>query len=153
MEYEDLTDLLTQQLSDRDKLMVNPSGAGGNVLTNTWNSVAGVPLTEQLKQERIEKANMRVREVLTALVKQAFLYRDFFFLQLEEAVKNSGEALKAFNLLVMQELDMFNHSKTDEFKYILRDYARIHADYYKQSAQEWEKVLPTIDAISTTKSV
>ncbi len=67
--------------------------------------------------------------------------------QLEEEVRNSGETLKAFNLVVMQELDMFNRAKTDEFRNILKDYATIHLDYYRKAKGEWDAALPAIQGI------
>jgi len=69
--------------------------------------------------------------------------------QLETAVKQTGETLKAFNKAVLTEWERFQQQKNDDLRAILKDFAHAHSQFFVQVRsmlpQAWHRLWEKAD--------
>lgn len=68
-------------------------------------------------------------------------------LQVKADLMNADQVQQAFSKLVMQELDLFNRSKTTTFRAIFTEYVRAHIDFFNTSKTTWTELLPLLQSL------
>lgn len=64
-------------------------------------------------------------------------------------MRQADEINKSFSLIVMQELDLFNRSKTNDFRAIFGAYVRANVVFLKRGQEVWNELLPVVQAVQS----
>ncbi|KAJ1650796.1 intercellular trafficking and secretion [Dispira simplex] len=130
IDFEELSYYLQTTVSDLERVIQNrnaPLGGFTSFLKGKYREMTGVD-HEQLRQERIQKLNSRVKE-------------------LEEAVEVSHDESTQCSEIVAKELNIFQIIKTADFKHHLGDLADHQIQFYDDAIRTWESLLPVLENI------
>ncbi|KAJ1925781.1 intercellular trafficking and secretion [Tieghemiomyces parasiticus] len=133
VEFEELSYYLQTTTAELERILQNQhasltSGAGfTSYLKGKYREMKGVD-HEQLRRERIEKLERKVKE-------------------LQSAVELSHDETTKCSNIVTKELDIFQDIKTADFKQHLGDLATYQVDFYDKAMSTWETLLPILEGI------
>lgn len=142
VDFEALTDILSHEVTERDRLasLSSPYGAGhghggvrgsgiGGYLRDRLDSVRGVD-EERTRVERMARLDGRIA-------------------QLQEEVTTSHDVSVAFSNEVQKEHVVFNLAKDQEMKVLLGTYVNGQMDMYQHGVDLWDDLIPQLERIRT----
>jgi sorting nexin-4 len=140
VDFEALTDMLSQEVAERDRLasLSSPYGAGhghggvrgtgiGGYLRDRVDSLRGVD-EERTRVERMARLDGRIA-------------------QLQDEVTTSHDISVAFSNEVQKEHTVFNYAKDQEMKVVLGTYVDGQIEMYQRGLELWEKLIPALERI------
>ncbi|CAO3568271.1 unnamed protein product [Mortierella alpina] len=131
LDFEELSDFLQQQVSERDRLMSNGRLGGsasiGGFFQQKMDEIKGVD-QERAKQEKLKRVAERIHE-------------------LEDAVEKSNDISNAFSNETSKEFEIFQLQKTKDLRQCLLDYSAGRVEFFERGAALWDQVIPVLEAI------
>ncbi|ORY01630.1 Phox-like protein [Basidiobolus meristosporus CBS 931.73] len=128
IDFEELSVLLDQQKSEREKLVNHGRTSGiSSFLKGKYDEIKGVD-QEKARQQKLEKVEAKVKE-------------------LEREVDSSGDLASRFSEEVLKEFAIFQTSKTIDLKDSFHNYCNSQMDYYKSGISIWEEIIPILEGI------
>ncbi|TFK77317.1 hypothetical protein BDN72DRAFT_953771 [Pluteus cervinus] len=134
LDFEELSDYLSNVTAERDRLTAIINGYAGS---------SGLGLGAYLK-DRVDairgmdddRSRVEKKRKLDAKIKE-----------LQEAVTTAHETSDAFSDATLREQTIFQHAKTAEMKEMLGGMADGQIEFYKASMEEWDRIIPIIQRI------
>ncbi|ORZ08062.1 hypothetical protein BCR41DRAFT_310510 [Lobosporangium transversale] len=131
LDFEELTDYLQQQVTERDRLLSNGRLGGsatiGGFFQQKMDEIKGVD-QERAKQEKIKRVEERIKELEDAVVKSN-----------DESVLFSNETVK--------EYEIFQLQKTKDMRQCLLDYTAGRVEFFEKGKELWDQIIPVLEAI------
>lgn len=140
VDFEALTDILSHEVTERDRLasLSSPYGAGhghggvrgtgiGGYLRDRVDSLRGVD-EERTRVERMARLDSRIA-------------------QLQEEVTTSHDISVAFSNEVQKEHVVFNLAKDQEMKMLLGTYVDGQIEMYQRGLDLWDRLIPHLERI------
>ncbi|KAG0026214.1 intercellular trafficking and secretion [Podila clonocystis] len=131
LDFEELSDFLQQQVSERDRLMSNGRLGGsasiGGFLQQKMDEIKGVD-QERSKQEKLKRVADKIHE-------------------LEDAVGKSADISEAFSNETMKEFEVFQLQKSKDLRQCLLDYSSGRVEFFEKGAVLWDQIIPILESI------
>lgn len=138
LDFEELTDYLSQVSLERDRLAAR-SGLGGGVAPPS-----GLGLGAYLR-DRVEAIRGTVDDDKTRVEKKKKL--DLRIKELDAEVTAAHETSDAFSAETLKEQAVFEHAKRAEMKEILGEMADGQIEMYRQAIKDWDSIIPIMQRI------
>ena len=140
LDFEELSDYLSQLSLERDRLaarsglgggVVAPSGLGlGAYLRDRVDAIRGTVDDDRTRVEKMKKLDGKIKEVMYAVVRVMSGADDR--VQLEAEVTAAHDTSNAFSSETLKEQKVFEHAKRAEMKEILGDLVDGQIEMYRQ---------------------
>ncbi|KAF9338370.1 intercellular trafficking and secretion [Podila minutissima] len=131
LDFEELSDFLQQQVSERDRLMSNGRLGGsasiGGFFQQKMDEIKGVD-QERSKQEKLKRVAEKIHE-------------------LEDAVGKSADISEAFSNETMKEFEVFQLQKSKDLRQCLLDYSSGRVEFFEKGAVLWDQIIPILESI------
>jgi sorting nexin-4 len=129
IDFEELTELLNQQITERDRIRQQKDTGSGitGYLYEKYEGIKGVD-HERARVERLAKIESKIKE-------------------LDQAVKESSDITHLFSKEVVREFGLFRSAKVHDFKTYLGHYAQGQVDHYQLSAKKWDQLITQLQDI------
>ncbi|KAG0318676.1 intercellular trafficking and secretion [Podila horticola] len=131
LDFEELSDFLQQQVSERDRLMSNGRLGGsatiGGFFQQKMDEIKGVD-QERSKQEKLKRVAEKIHE-------------------LEDAVGRSADISEAFSNETMKEFEVFQVQKSKDLRQCLLDYSSGRVEFFEKGAVLWDQIIPILESI------
>jgi len=134
MDFEELTDYLSNVTAERDRLAAVISGHAGSTglglgsyLRERVDALRGAD-DDRSRVERMRKLDAKIKE-------------------LQDAVTSAHETSDAFSEETLREQTIFQFAKESEMKEMLGGLADSQIEFYKAAMEEWDRIIPTIQRI------
>ncbi|KAI0756842.1 hypothetical protein C8Q80DRAFT_1130766 [Daedaleopsis nitida] len=134
MDFEELSEYLTQVTAERDRLAAVISGRAGSTglglgayLRDRVDAIRGAD-DDRTRVERMRKLDTKIKE-------------------LQDAVQTAHETSDAFSDETLREQKIFQRAKEAEMKEMLGNYADGQIEFYKAAMEEWDRIIPIIQRI------
>lgn len=139
MDFEELTDYLSNVVTERDRLASLSHGGGGvrgagiaGFLRDQMDALRGID-EERTRVERMQRLDLRIKE-------------------LQDAVATSHELLEKFSAQVLTESVLFEYGKQLELQSVLGHLARSKTQLYSDSVDKWDRFLNSLGASASARS-
>ncbi|RDX51035.1 hypothetical protein OH76DRAFT_1436058 [Lentinus brumalis] len=134
MDFEELSEYLSQVTAERDRLAAVISGRAGSTglglsayLRDRVDALRGAD-DDRTRVERMRKLDGKIKE-------------------LQDAVQTAHETSDAFSDETLREQKIFQMAKEAEVKEVLGNYADGQIEFYKAAMEEWDRIIPIIQRI------
>ncbi|KAI0801104.1 hypothetical protein C8Q74DRAFT_467319 [Fomes fomentarius] len=134
MDFEELSEYLSQVTAERDRLAAVISGRAGSTglglsayLRDRVDAIRGTD-DDRTRVERMRKLDGKIKE-------------------LQDAVQTAHETSDAFSDETLREQKIFQRAKEAEMKEMLGNYADGQIEFYKAAMEEWDRIIPIIQRI------
>ncbi|KAI0719949.1 hypothetical protein C8T65DRAFT_568421 [Cerioporus squamosus] len=134
MDFEELSEYLSQVTAERDRLAAVISGRAGSTglglgayLRDRVDALRGAD-DDRTRVERMRKLDGKIKE-------------------LQDAVQTAHETSDAFSDETLREQKIFQRAKEAEMKEVLGNYADGQIEFYKAVMEEWDRIIPIIQRI------
>ncbi|KAH9944249.1 uncharacterized protein BXZ73DRAFT_87184 [Epithele typhae] len=134
MDFEELSEYLSNVTAERDRLAAVISGRAGSTglglgayLKDRVDAIRGAD-DDRSRVERMRKLDVKIKE-------------------LQDAVQTAHETSDAFSDETLREQKVFQLTKEAEMKEMLGSYADGQIEFYKAAMEEWDRVIPIIQRI------
>jgi len=134
MDFEELSDYLSNVTSERDRLSAVISGHAGSTglglgsyLRDKVDALRGLD-DDRSRVEKMRKLDIKIKE-------------------LQDAVLTAHETSDAFSEETLREQAVFQYAKEAEMKEMLIGLADSQIEFYKAAMEEWDRIIPTIQRI------
>ncbi|TFK94390.1 hypothetical protein K466DRAFT_593567 [Polyporus arcularius HHB13444] len=134
MDFEELSEYLSQVTAERDRLAAVISGRAGSTglglsayLRDRVDALRGAD-DDRTRVERMRKLDGKIKE-------------------LQDAVQTAHDTSDAFSDETLREQKIFQMAKEAEVKEVLGNYADGQIEFYKAAMEEWDRIIPIIQRI------
>ncbi|PIL31809.1 hypothetical protein GSI_06513 [Ganoderma sinense ZZ0214-1] len=134
MDFEELSEYLSQVTAERDRLAAVISGRAGSTglglgayIRDRVDAIRGAD-DDRTRVERMRKLDTKIKE-------------------LQDAVQTAHETSDAFSDETLREQKIFQSAKESEMKEMLGNYVDGQIEFYKAAMEEWERIIPIIQRI------
>ncbi|CAG8467396.1 8912_t:CDS:10 [Diversispora eburnea] len=129
VDFEELSEYLQNALNEKANLVNTGKASTGisSYLREKVDNIKGID-QEQAKKEKIQKLDTKI-------------------LELQKEVESSNDVANKFSSEVAKEFEVFQTGKTIEMKDYLLLYADSHVEFYRQSIELWEEIIPILENI------
>ncbi|KAM5533935.1 hypothetical protein V8D89_012360 [Ganoderma adspersum] len=134
MDFEELSEYLSQVTAERDRLAAVISGRAGSTglglsayIRDRVDSIRGAD-DDRSRVERMRKLDTKIKE-------------------LQDAVQTAHETSDAFSDETLREQKIFQSAKESEMKEMVGNYVDGQIEFYKAAMEEWERIIPIIQRI------
>ncbi|KAF9426189.1 intercellular trafficking and secretion [Podila epigama] len=131
LDFEELSDFLQQQVSERDRLMSNGRLGGsatiGGFFQQKMDEIKGVD-QERAKQDKLKRVAEKIHD-------------------LQDAVEKSNDISVAFSNETAKEFEIFQLQKTKDLRQCLLDYSAGRVEFFEKGAVLWDQIIPILESI------
>jgi len=134
LDFEDLSEYLSNVTTERDRLAAIISGHAGSTglglgayLKDRVDAIRGAD-DDRSRVEKMRKLDIKIKE-------------------LQDAVTTAHETSDAFSDETLREQAVFQYAKEAEMKEMLGNLADGEIEFYKAAMEEWERIIPVIQRI------
>ncbi|KAF8640568.1 hypothetical protein AX17_000230 [Amanita inopinata Kibby_2008] len=134
LDFEELSDYLSNVTTERDRLAAVISGHAGSTglgigayLRDRVDAIRGAD-DDRHRVEKMRKLDVKIKE-------------------LQDAVTTAHETSDAFSDETLREQTIFQFAKEAEMKEMLGNLADGQIEFYKAAMEEWERIIPIIQRI------
>ncbi|KAI1788823.1 hypothetical protein LXA43DRAFT_627649 [Ganoderma leucocontextum] len=134
MDFEELSEYLSQVTAERDRLAAVISGRAGSTglglgayIRDRVDAIRGAD-DDRTRVERMRKLDTKIKE-------------------LQDAVQTAHETSDAFSDETLREQKIFQCAKESEMKEMLGNYVDGQIEFYKAAMEEWERIIPVVQRI------
>ncbi|TBU63789.1 hypothetical protein BD310DRAFT_841081 [Dichomitus squalens] len=134
MDFEELSEYLSQVTAERDRLAAVISGRAGSTglglgayIRDRVDAIRGAD-DDRTRVERMRKLDTKIKE-------------------LQDAVQTAHETSDAFSDETLREQTIFQRAKEAEMKEMFGNYADGQIEFYKAAMEEWDRIIPIIQRI------
>jgi len=134
MDFEELTDYLSNATNERDRLSAVISGHAGSTglgigsyLREKVDALRGAD-DDRTRVEKMRKLDTKIKE-------------------LQDAVTTAHETSDAFGEEALREQTIFQYAKEAEMKEMLGNLANAQIEFFKAAMDEWDRIIPTLQKI------
>ncbi|KZT02463.1 uncharacterized protein LAESUDRAFT_661685 [Laetiporus sulphureus 93-53] len=134
MDFEELSNYLSNLTSERDRLAAVVQGRAGSTgfglsayIKDKVDALRGAD-DDRSRVERMGKLDSKIKE-------------------LQDAVTTAHETSDAFSDEVLREQVIFQYAKEAEMKEMLGNFADGQIEFYKAAMEEWDRIIPVIQHI------
>ncbi|KAF9648502.1 lipid binding protein [Thelephora ganbajun] len=134
MDFEELTDYLSNATSERDRLAAVISGHAGSTglgigsyLREKVDALRGAD-DDRSRVEKMRKLDGRIKE-------------------LQDAVTAAHDTSDAFSEEALREQTIFQYAKEAEMKEMLSNLANAQTEFFKAAMDEWDRIIPILQRI------
>ncbi|PFH54884.1 hypothetical protein AMATHDRAFT_72650 [Amanita thiersii Skay4041] len=134
LDFEELSDYLSNVTAERDRLAAVISGHAGSTglgigayLRDRVDAIRGAD-DDRHRVEKMRKLDIKIKE-------------------LQDAVTTAHETSDAFSDETLREQAIFQYAKEAEMKEMLSNLAEGQIEFYKAAMEEWERIIPIIQRI------
>nr|VWO94277.1 Sorting nexin-4 (Autophagy-related protein 24) [Ganoderma boninense] len=138
MDFEELSEYLSQVTAERDRLAAVINGRAGSTglglgayIRDRVDAIRGAD-DDRTRVERMRKLDTKIKEV-----------KIFIFFPIYTAHETSD----AFSDETLREQRIFQSAKESEMKEMLGNYVDGQIEFYKAAMEEWERIIPIIQRI------
>ncbi|KAI8597404.1 hypothetical protein EDD21DRAFT_310858 [Dissophora ornata] len=131
LDFEELSEFLQQQISERGRLMSNGRLGGsatiGGFFQQKMDEIKGVD-QERAKQEKLKRVEEKIHD-------------------LEDAVEKSNDISERFSNETAKEFEIFQLQKTKDLRQCLLDYSAGRVEFFEKGEALWAQIIPVLEAI------
>ncbi|KAG0310271.1 intercellular trafficking and secretion, partial [Dissophora globulifera] len=131
LDFEELSEFLQQQISERGRLMSNGRLGGsatiGGFFQQKMDEIKGVD-QERAKQEKLKRVEERIRD-------------------LEDAVEKSNDISERFSNETAKEFEIFQLQKSKDLRQCMLDYTAGRVEFFEKGEALWAQIIPVLEAI------
>ncbi|KAI1297946.1 intercellular trafficking and secretion [Mortierella claussenii] len=131
LDFEELSDYLQQQVTERERLLSNGRLGGsasiGGFFQQKMDEIKGVD-QERAKQEKIKRVEERIKD-------------------LQDAVEKSNDDSVLFSNETAKEFEIFQLQKTKDMRQCLLDYSAGRVEFFEKGKDLWDQIIPVLEAI------